>query len=194
MSSVTFAMKNKMNLSINIAISSSLQIGLFVTPVLVIAGWIFDQPMTLFFEDFETVVLFASVFVVNYLIQDGRSNWLEGVLLLVRRYILVSCNQLESKTNVLCLGFVYHYLSCILVPPCNISQQWLATPLNLYNPPFLFSIQAYQYLVCFLLYSCHLLSCSYSYRVFIQSVHHSNSKRHVVYQLAFTYHVIFIIW
>lgn len=127
-------MKNKMNLSINIAISSSLQIGLFVTPVLVIAGWIFDQPMTLFFEDFETVVLFASVFVVNYLIQDGRSNWLEGVLLLVRRYILVSCNQLESKTNVLCLGFVYHYLSCILVPPCNISQQWLATPLNLYTP------------------------------------------------------------
>lgn len=82
-------MKNKMNLSINIAISSSLQIGLFVTPVLVIAGWIFDQPMTLFFEDFETVVLFASVFVVNYLIQDGRSNWLEGVLLLVRSYKFV---------------------------------------------------------------------------------------------------------
>ncbi|CDS04987.1 hypothetical protein LRAMOSA07517 [Lichtheimia ramosa] len=88
-SSVTFAMKNKMNLSINIAISSSLQIGLFVTPVLVIAGWIFDQPMTLFFEDFETVVLFASVFVVNYLIQDGRSNWLEGVLLLAS-YTIIS--------------------------------------------------------------------------------------------------------
>ncbi|KAG0193473.1 hypothetical protein DFQ28_005077 [Apophysomyces sp. BC1034] len=81
-SSVTFAMKNKMNLSIGIAISSSLQIGLFVTPVLVIAGWIIDQPMTLFFEDFETVVLFASVLIVNYLIQDGRSNWLEGILLL----------------------------------------------------------------------------------------------------------------
>lgn len=86
-SSVTFALKNKMNLSINIAISSSLQIGLFVTPVLVIAGWIFDQPMSLFFEDFETVVLFSSVLIVNYLIQDGHSNWLEGALLLVSAYL-----------------------------------------------------------------------------------------------------------
>ncbi|KAI9313406.1 Sodium/calcium exchanger protein-domain-containing protein [Dichotomocladium elegans] len=81
-SAVTFAMKNKMNLAIGIALSSSLQIGLLVTPVLVIAGWIFDKPMTLFFENFETVVLFASVLIVNYLIQDSRSNWLEGALLL----------------------------------------------------------------------------------------------------------------
>ncbi|KAI8146226.1 calcium/proton exchanger [Fennellomyces sp. T-0311] len=87
-SSVTFAMKNKMNLSINIAISSSLQIGLFVTPVLVIAGWIFGQPMSLFFEDFETVVLFSSVLIVNYLIQDGHSNWLEGTLLLASYTII----------------------------------------------------------------------------------------------------------
>ncbi|KAG2216839.1 hypothetical protein INT45_009465, partial [Circinella minor] len=81
-SSVTFAMKNKMNLCIGVALSSSLQIGLLVTPVLVIAGWIIGQPMTLFFEDFETVILFASVLIVNYLIQDARSNWLEGALLL----------------------------------------------------------------------------------------------------------------
>ncbi|KAI9311593.1 calcium/proton exchanger [Dichotomocladium elegans] len=87
-SAVTFAMKNKMNLSINIAISSSLQIGLFVTPVLVIAGWIFGQPMTLFFENFETVTLFASVLIVNYLLQDGRSNWLEGALLLASYAII----------------------------------------------------------------------------------------------------------
>jgi Ca2+:H+ antiporter len=82
-SSVTFALKNKMNLCIGIAVSSSLQIGLLVTPVLVIAGWAIGQPMTLFFENFETVVLFSSVLIVNYLIQDGRSNWLEGVQLLV---------------------------------------------------------------------------------------------------------------
>jgi Ca2+:H+ antiporter len=72
-----------MNLCIGIAISSSLQIGLLVSPVLVLTGWAIGQPMTLFFEDFETVILFASVLIVNYLIQDGRSNWLEGVLLLV---------------------------------------------------------------------------------------------------------------
>lgn len=82
-SSVTFALKDKMNLCIGIAVSSSLQIGLLVSPVLVLTGWAIGQPMTLFFEDFETIILFASVLIVNYLIQDGRSNWLEGVLLLV---------------------------------------------------------------------------------------------------------------
>ncbi|ORY96892.1 Sodium/calcium exchanger protein-domain-containing protein [Syncephalastrum racemosum] len=82
LSSVTFAVKNKMNLSVGIALSSSLQIGLLVTPVLVLVGWAIDQPMTLYFENFETVVLFASVLIVNYLIQDARSNWLEGALLL----------------------------------------------------------------------------------------------------------------
>lgn len=87
-SSVTFALKDKMNLCIGIAISSSLQIGLLVTPMLVIGGWIIGQPMTLFFEDFETVVLFASVLIVNYLIADGKSNWLEGAMLLIAYTII----------------------------------------------------------------------------------------------------------
>ncbi|KAI7857425.1 calcium/proton exchanger [Circinella umbellata] len=99
-SSVTFAMKNKMNLSINIAVSSSLQIGLFVTPVLVIAGWIFGQPMSLFFEDFETVVLFSSVLIVNYLIQDGRSNWLEGTLLLASYTIIAMAFWFHPATTI----------------------------------------------------------------------------------------------
>ncbi|KAI7906656.1 calcium/proton exchanger [Cokeromyces recurvatus] len=81
-SSITFAMKNKMNLCIGIAVSSSLQIGLLVSPILVLTGWLIDVPMTFFFEIFETVVLFSSVLVVNYLIGDGKSNWLEGALLL----------------------------------------------------------------------------------------------------------------
>ncbi|KAI8641401.1 calcium/proton exchanger [Parasitella parasitica] len=81
-SSITFAMKNKMNLCIGIAVSSSLQIGLLVSPVLVLTGWAINVPMTFFFEIFETVVLFSSVLVVNYLIADGKSNWLEGALLL----------------------------------------------------------------------------------------------------------------
>jgi Ca2+:H+ antiporter len=72
-----------MNLCIGIAVSSSLQIGLLVSPILVLIGWGIGQPMTLFFKNFETVILFASILIVNYLIQDGRSNWLEGVLLLV---------------------------------------------------------------------------------------------------------------
>ena len=74
------AYKNKMDLAIGVAIGSSLQIALFVTPFLVVLGWIIGQPMTLHFQGFETVVFFVSMLVVNYLIQDGRSNYLEGAM------------------------------------------------------------------------------------------------------------------
>ncbi|CAG8560463.1 5211_t:CDS:2 [Paraglomus brasilianum] len=86
---ITVAMKNKMQLAIGVAAGSSLQIALFVTPFLVVLGWIIDQPMTLFFEVFETVLLFVSVLIMNYLIQDGKSNWLEGALLLAT-YIIIA--------------------------------------------------------------------------------------------------------
>lgn len=65
---VVVAWKNKMNLAISVAIGSSMQIALLVTPFLVILGWIIDKPMTLHFESFETVVLFLSVLITNYLI------------------------------------------------------------------------------------------------------------------------------
>jgi Ca2+:H+ antiporter len=74
------AYKGKMDLAIGVAIGSSLQIALFLTPFLVILGWIIGQPMSLHFQGFETVVFFLSVLVVNYLIQDGKSNWLEGAM------------------------------------------------------------------------------------------------------------------
>lgn len=76
------AYKNKMDLAINVAVGSSMQIALFVTPFMVILGWIIGQPMTLHFQGFETVVFFLSVLVVNYLIQDGKSNYLEGAMCL----------------------------------------------------------------------------------------------------------------
>jgi Ca2+:H+ antiporter len=79
---VIVAYKGKMDLAINVAIGSSLQIALFVTPFLVILGWIIHQPMTLHFQGFETIVFFISVLIVNYLIQDGKSNYLEGAMCL----------------------------------------------------------------------------------------------------------------
>ncbi|KAL7926889.1 Ca2+ transporter [Trichoderma austrokoningii] len=79
--SVTVAMKNKMDLAIGVAIGSSIQIAIFVTPLVVILGWIMDKPMTLYFTLFETVCLFVSTFMVNFLVLDGRSNYLEGALL-----------------------------------------------------------------------------------------------------------------
>jgi Ca2+:H+ antiporter len=79
---VVVALKGKMDLAVNVAIGSSLQIALFVTPFLVILGWIMGQNMSLHFEGFETVIFFLSVLVVNYLIQDGKSNYLEGCMCL----------------------------------------------------------------------------------------------------------------
>lgn len=79
---IVVAMKDKMDLAMGVAIGSSMQIALLVTPFLVILGWIIDQPMTLHFETFETVVFFLSVLVVTYVIQDGKSNYLEGAMLL----------------------------------------------------------------------------------------------------------------
>jgi len=81
LTALTVAYKNKMDLAIGVAIGSSQQIALFVLPLLVLVGWIINQPMTLYFHTFETAVLFICVIVVNALIQDGESNWLEGTLL-----------------------------------------------------------------------------------------------------------------
>ncbi|KAF2137624.1 uncharacterized protein K452DRAFT_235503 [Aplosporella prunicola CBS 121167] len=86
---VMVAYKNKMDLAINVAIGSSMQIALFVTPALVLLGWMMGQPMTLHFQTFETVVFFLSVLVVNYLIQDGKSNYLEGAMCL-GSYIIIA--------------------------------------------------------------------------------------------------------
>lgn len=86
---VIVAYKDKMDLAINVAIGSSLQIALFVTPFLVLLGWAMGQPMSLQFQGFETVVFFLSVLVVNYLIQDGKSNYLEGAMCL-GTYIIIA--------------------------------------------------------------------------------------------------------
>ncbi|BFM40491.1 calcium/proton exchanger [Synechocystis sp. LKSZ1] len=85
---VTVAMKNKMDLSVSVVMGSSLQIAFFVAPVLVIAGWWMGQPMDLNFSPFELVAVVVSVLIVNSISSDGRSNWLEGILLLAT-YILL---------------------------------------------------------------------------------------------------------
>jgi Ca2+:H+ antiporter len=75
-------MKNKMDLSVSVAMGSSLQIALFVAPVLVISGWFLGQPMDLNFNPFELVAVAVSVLIANSISSDGNSNWLEGILLL----------------------------------------------------------------------------------------------------------------
>ncbi len=85
---VTVAMKNKMELAMAVAVGSSLQIALFVAPVLVLAGLVFNQPMDLSFNPFELVAVGVAVVLSNSTISDGKSNWLEGVLLLATYLVL----------------------------------------------------------------------------------------------------------
>lgn len=85
---VTVAMKNKMDLSLSVAVGSTMQIALFVAPLLVIIGKIIGQPMDLDFNPFELVAVAASVLIANSISSDGKSNWLEGTLLLATYAVL----------------------------------------------------------------------------------------------------------
>ena len=92
---VTVALKNKMDLSLSVAVGSSLQIALFVAPLLVIIGWVIGQPMDLDFNPFELVAVTVAVLIANSISSDGRSNWLEGILLL-------------ATYTVIALAFFFH--------------------------------------------------------------------------------------
>lgn len=81
-SAVTFALKDKMSLSCSIAVGSSMQIALLVTPFLVLLAWAMNIEFSMEFTPFETVVVFVSVLMTNTLLADGKSDWLEGMLLL----------------------------------------------------------------------------------------------------------------
>ncbi|KAF5327137.1 hypothetical protein D9619_004924 [Psilocybe cf. subviscida] len=79
---VTVSVKDKLNLSLGVAVGSSIQIALFVIPFIVTLAWILGKPLPLLFDPYESVVLFLSVLTVNYVVQDGKSNWLEGFILM----------------------------------------------------------------------------------------------------------------
>ncbi|WOO85549.1 Vacuolar calcium ion transporter [Vanrija pseudolonga] len=79
---VSVAVKDKLDLSISVAVGSSIQIALFVIPVIQLLAWTLGKPLTLLFDPFESLVLFFSVIIVNQTLADGRSNWMEGVVLM----------------------------------------------------------------------------------------------------------------
>jgi Ca2+:H+ antiporter len=79
---VTMAMKNKMDLALGIAVGSSLQIALFVAPVLVFASYLFPHQLNLEFTMPEIVAVVVAAFVTDQIAGDGESNWLEGAQLL----------------------------------------------------------------------------------------------------------------
>lgn len=95
------AWKNKMDLSLGIATGSSLQMALFVTPVLVLASYAFGTPMNLEFSLPEIASIIFSIWIVGKISGDGESNWFEGVQLLVL-YVII--------------GLLFYFLPAPTVP------------------------------------------------------------------------------
>jgi Ca2+:H+ antiporter len=87
-SAVSVAVKNNMDLSVSVAMGSSLLVALLMAPVLVIVGQVIGLPMDLNFNPFEIVAVVIAVVVANLISLDGKSNWLEGMLLLATYVIL----------------------------------------------------------------------------------------------------------
>lgn len=85
---VQVAARNKMDLSVEIALSSSLQIALFVAPLLVFISLLMGNPLTLIFNSFELLALGAGILVAALVSSDGESNWLEGASLIAVYLIL----------------------------------------------------------------------------------------------------------
>jgi Ca2+:H+ antiporter len=85
---VLLAMKNRIGASVEIAVGSSLQIALFVAPVLVFVSWLFGNPMNIIFSNYELVAITVSAFIASSISRDGSTNWYEGVLLLLVYVIL----------------------------------------------------------------------------------------------------------
>ncbi|MDO5516857.1 MAG: calcium/proton exchanger [Clostridium sp.] len=85
---ITMALKNKMDVAIEIALGSSLQIILFVAPVLIFISLLFT-PMSIIFNEFELIALLFTVLIANKVSSDGESNWLEGAQL-IAVYVIIA--------------------------------------------------------------------------------------------------------
>lgn len=93
--SIWMAMKGKMEITIGVAVGSSIQIAAGMIPILVIISWIMGKELTLFFADFETIMLFVSVLLVNMLLADGKAFALEGVML-IALYLVIALSYIVS--------------------------------------------------------------------------------------------------
>lgn len=88
-SAIMGALKNKVNLSLEIAIGSSIQISLFVTPILIMFAYFFGVPMTFIFSTFQIIISIIAVGMSFFVFQDGKTYWLEGAIL-IAIYIMIT--------------------------------------------------------------------------------------------------------
>ncbi len=90
LTAVSMARKDQMDLAVSVALGSTLLVALLVVPVLVLVGPLLGHPLDLSFDVYELVAVVAAVLVSNLVSLDGRSDWLEGVLLLAAYLILAA--------------------------------------------------------------------------------------------------------
>lgn len=87
-SAIVTALKDRMDLSLQISIGSATQIAMFVAPLLVLISLFFKTQMSLIFNPFELIAIVLSIFITNLVVEDGETNWLEGVQLLMAYAIM----------------------------------------------------------------------------------------------------------
>ena len=98
-SAIFMAARNKLDISVGVALGSSIQIAMFVMPVLVVCGWIMGVPLNMDFHPFLTVTTAISVLVVENITSDGKTNWLEGVMLICA-YVMVALMFWNGSVNL----------------------------------------------------------------------------------------------
>lgn len=87
-SAIVMAFKNKMDIAVEIAIGSTLQVAMFVLPVLVLVSLLFNTSMPLLFSWQELIAMVSSVLLMVVISNDGESNWFEGLTLLAAYLIM----------------------------------------------------------------------------------------------------------
>ena len=115
-SAVIFAMRNRMEISLGIAVGSSAQVSMFLIPVLVLLAWPMGADLSLDFKVFEATCISISIVICSFIIQHGESDWLKGVVLLVSYFIAA-------------ISFWYHAPDAALIP--TTSSTSLATTTTL---------------------------------------------------------------
>ncbi|KAJ6139223.1 hypothetical protein N7471_005709 [Penicillium samsonianum] len=97
---------NQIELGIRAVINNVLRVTMLIAPLLVLVGWVFNEPLILRFDGFEATTLLLGVVVMTYLISDGRSNYFEG-LMLIGTYMIIAFSffvRPEVRMNVIYLG------------------------------------------------------------------------------------------
>ena len=94
-SAITMAVKNRMDLALQISIGSATQIAMFVAPALVLVSLMFKNQMSLIFNTFELIAIVLSILIANLIVEDGESNWFEGL-------------QLIAAYTIMAVAFFFH--------------------------------------------------------------------------------------